>query len=304
MKDPLQAAALAVSSAQGDQVFQELTRYLATILGVQMALIGRLTERAPRTIRTLGIYGSGDYQENIEYPLDITPCRDVMRGNFSIVARNVAQLFPDDHYLPRNAVGYAGYPLMDAAGHPAGVIAVTTREPIADADLYESVLKIFAVRAAAEIGRRAHEEALAASEANYRGIFEASEDAIFIHDYDTGAILDVNPKACSTFGYTREEMRRLRVGELSGNEPPYTHDEALRHIAQVRAGRGPLRFEWRRRNKDGSPHWDEVTLKKVDIAGRPHVMAMTRQITERKSAVEALKASEEQYRAIFNASAD
>ena len=111
MKDPLQAAALAVSSARGDQVFQELTRYLATILGVQMALIGRLTEKFPRTIRTLGIYGSGAYQENIEYPLEVTPCREVMRGSFAIVPSDVQRRFPDDHFLPRNAVGYAGYPL-------------------------------------------------------------------------------------------------------------------------------------------------------------------------------------------------
>jgi PAS domain S-box-containing protein len=304
MKDPLQAAALAVSSAKGDQVFQELTRYLATILGVQMALIGRVTEKSPRTVQTLGIYGGGAYQENIEYPLDVTPCREVMRGSFAIVPRDLPSRFPDDRYLPRSAVGYAGYPLMDGGGNPAGVIAVTTREPITDPGMFETVLKIFAVRAAAEIGRRAQEEALAASEANYRAIFEASEDAIFLHDYESGAILDVNPKACSTFGYGREEMRRLSVGQLSGNEPPYTNEEALRLIREVRETGGPLRFEWRRRNKDGSMHWDEVTLKKVDIAGRPHVMAMTRQITERKSAVQALQASEEQYRAIFNASAD
>ena len=304
MKDPLQAAALAVSSAKGDRVFQELTRYAATILGVEMALIGRLTDRSPRTIRTLGIYGGGDYCENFEYLLELTPCRNVVDGGFSVVSRDLAQLFPEDHYLPHGAVGYAGYPLTDAAGLPAGVIAVTTREPIVDSSLFESVLKIFAVRAAAELERRAHEEALGASEANYRAIFEAAEDAIFIHDYETGAILDVNPKACNTFGYTREELKRLRVGDLSGNQPPYTEEEAMRLMDEVREGRGPLRFEWRRRNKDGGLHWDEVTLKKVDVAGRPHIMAMTRQITEKKSAVEALKASEEQYRAIFNASAD
>ncbi|HEX2198697.1 MAG TPA: PAS domain S-box protein [Burkholderiales bacterium] len=301
----LQAASLAVSSATGDRVFQELTRYLATILGVQLALIGRLTGASPAEIRTLGVYGGGAYGENFVYPLDITPCRNVLQGGFSVVARDVAALYPGDEFLGRmGAVGYAGYPLSDATGRAVGVIAVLSREPVEDAHLFESVLKIFAVRAAAELERRAQEEALAASEANYRAIFEASEDAIFIHDYDSGAILDVNPKACSTYGYSREEMRRLSVGELSGNEPPYTHEEALRLIGEVRAGRGPLRFEWRRRNKDGSLHWDEVTLKKVDIAGRPHVMAMTRQITERKRAVEALKASEEQYRAIFNASAD
>jgi PAS domain S-box-containing protein len=303
-EDALQAASLAVSSARGDRVFQELTRYLATILNVQLALVGRITGKQPDTIRTLGIYGGGAYRENFEYALAVTPCRTVVSGGFTVVPRDVVERFPEDEYLPKGAVGYAGYPLKDAAGQSIGVIAVISREPITDEKLVESVLKIFAVRAAAELERRAHEEALAASEANYRAIFEAVEDAIFIHDCDSGAILDVNPKACSTYGHTREELRRMSVGELSGNEHPFTDEEAARLIGEVRAGRGPLRFEWRRRNKDGTRHWDEVTLKKVDIAGKPHILAMTRQITERKSTVEALRASEEQYRAIFNASAD
>jgi PAS domain S-box-containing protein len=303
-EEALEAASLAVSSAQGDRVFQELTRYLATILNVHLALVGRITDSDPRTVRTLGIYGAHGYRENIEYPLAVTPCRDVVHGGFHLVASGVTERYPEDVYLPKGEVGYAGYPLKDAAGRTIGVIAVLSREPIVDDKLFETVLKIFALRAAAELERRLHEEALAASEANYRAIFEAAEDAIFIHDYDSGAILDVNPKACSTYGYSREEFRRLSVGDISGNVAPYTNEEALRLIGEVRAGRGPLSFEWRRRNKDGALHWDEVTLKKVDIAGRPRILAMTREITERKSAVEALRASEQQYRAIFNASAD
>ena len=302
--DALNAAALAVSSAKGDRVFQELTRYLATILNVQLALIGRFLGEPPQAIRTLGLYGGGAYRENFEYRLDTTPCRAVVGGGFSVVPRDVATLFPEDEYLPKGAVGYAGFPLKDAAGRVAGIIAIISRQAIEDAALVESVLKIFAVRAAAELERRAHEEALAASEANYRAIFEAAEDAIFILDYERGAILDANAKACSSYGYTREELRSVGAGDISGHEPPYTNEDMLRLIAEVRAGRGPLRFEWLRRNRDGSLDWDEVTLKKVDIAGKPHILAMTREITERKSAVEALRGSEEQYRAIFNASAD
>ncbi len=293
----LQAAALAVSSAQGADIFRELTRALATVLGVETALIGRLTAKSPCTVETLGIYGSGTYRENIEYRLDVTPCRAVIAAGFTVVPCDLHRLFSEDLFLPAKAVAYAGYPLADADGRPAGVIGVFSSRPILDRGLYESVLKIFAVRAAAEIERRAHE-------ADYRAIFEASEDAIFIHDSQSGAILDVNAKACSVYGYTREELRGMSVGDISGNEKPYTDAEAKRLIAAVREGGGPLRFEWRRRNKDGSEHWDEVTLKKVDIAGAPHVMAMTREITERKAAVEALRASEAQYRAIFNAAAD
>jgi len=84
--DALNAAALAVSSAKGDRVFQELTRYLATILNVQMALVGRFLGEPPVAIRTLGLYGGGAYRENFEYRLDTTPCRAVVGGDFSVVA--------------------------------------------------------------------------------------------------------------------------------------------------------------------------------------------------------------------------
>ena len=82
-------------------------------------------------------------------------------GGFAVVPRDVVREYPEDDYLAKmQAVGYAGYPLKDAAGASIGVIAVVSRKPLADQHLIESVLKIFAVRASAEIERRDHEEGL------------------------------------------------------------------------------------------------------------------------------------------------
>jgi len=167
----------------------------------------------------------------------------------------------------------------------------------------ESILQIFAMRAAAELERSRAEHALRESEASYRAIFEAAEDAIFVHDWDTGAIVDVNPKACESFGYSHEEMCGISVGQISSGVPPFTEEEAGRRVGEAKLGR-TVQFEWHRRNKDGSLHWDEVRLKSAVIGGHRRVLAFTREITERKLAEEALRASEEQYRAIFNASAD
>ena len=68
-----------------------------------------------------------------------------------------------------------------------------------------------------------------------------------------------------------------------------TQQDAERHIEAAKSGR-TVRIEWHRRNKDGSLHWDEVTLKPAVLAGRKRILAFTREITDRKADHEALRA--------------
>ena len=153
----------------------------------------------------------------------------------------------------------------------------------------------------AERARVQHE--LAVSEASYRAIFDAAEDAIFIHDIETGAIVDVNPKASSTFGYTRDEFRALDLGALGPSQRPFTREDAMGLFARAVAGE-QLHIEWHTRYKDGTLRWHDVFGKRVTIGGQDRILSLARDITDRKLAEEALAASEEQYRAMFNASID
>jgi PAS domain S-box-containing protein len=300
----LREAALAVSGAEGPDIFDQLVRSLATILKADVALIAVFSDDSGEQLRTVALFLDGQIVPNVEYRMADTPCADVVGREFRYYPAQVRGRFPADSMMAGLGVeSYAGYPLNDAACAPLGLVVVMARSPLASAELTESMLKIFAVRAAAEIERGRAEAALRASEANYRAIFEAAEDAIFIHDYDTGAIVDVNPKACSAYGYSHEEMKHLSVADVSSGEPSYTLEEAGKFIARAKTGE-PVRFEWHRRNKDGTLHWDEVCLKQAVIAGRPRIVAFKREITERKLAEQSLRASEGQYRAIFNASAD
>ncbi len=135
--------------------------------------------------------------------------------------------------------------------------------------------------------RKRADEALRVSEASYRAIFDAAEDAIFIHDVETGAILDVNLKACATFGYTREEFRRIDIGALGTGEHPYTQADAMELLARAYAGE-QLSVEWHGRSKDGSLRWHEVYVKRVTIGGQDRILALARDITEKKRAAEEL----------------
>ncbi len=304
-EEALRNIALGVTGARGDDIFRELVRYLAVTLGVEVAFIGLLDKDCSiERITTLAVYDSGHIVENLQYDLSGTPCENVVGRQYRFFATGVRALFPQDVMLCEGDFdSYAAYPLFDSRSKALGLIAVMDRKPLVDRELTESMLKIFSVRAAAELERMYSDEARRLSEASYRAIFEASEDAIFIHDFATGAIIDVNPKACIAYGYSREELQHCDVGVISSGEYPYTLEEASKLIAKAREGQ-PLRFPWHRKNQDGTLLWDEVVLKRAVIGGQQRILAFSREITERKLAEDALRASEEQYRAIFTASVD
>jgi PAS domain S-box-containing protein len=302
--DALRAAALAVSSARGESVLAELVRYLAAILRVEMAFIARHEPDDPGALRIQAMVQDGHLLQDVRYEIKGTPCAEVLGQQFRAYPSRLRELFPDDHDAElQGTESYAGYPLHGMDGRPLGNISIASRQPLVHLDRIESMLQIFAVRAAAEIEQLQAREALQRSAASYRAIFDASEDAIFIHDWDSGAILDVNPKACATYGWTRDELKSLSVADVSSGVPPYTGEQALEYLQLAKLGRCPP-FEWHRRNRDGSLHWDEVHLKPALIEGRPHILAFTRDITERKAALDALQAREQQYRAIFETASD
>jgi PAS domain S-box-containing protein len=137
----------------------------------------------------------------------------------------------------------------------------------------------------------------------YRAVFDAAEESMLVCDLDTGAIVDANARACERSGYARAELIGRTPAVLASGLPPCTEADALHHIARARQGESP-RFEWQRRNKDGSLHWDEVCLQVVSLAGRPRLLASSLDITERKQVLEALRLREEQYRVVFEAASD
>ncbi len=134
--------------------------------------------------------------------------------------------------------------------------------------------------------RREVERALIASERNYREIFNATNEATFIHHPATGAILDVNQTALDVLGYSREEMLCLTVGDLSQGQPPHSSREAFQWLLKATKD-GPQVFEWLARRKNGECFWSEVRIKQATIGGVPRLLAVSRDITERKEAEKA-----------------
>jgi len=140
--------------------------------------------------------------------------------------------------------------------------------------------------------RRLAKEALRQSEANYRTIFDAANDATFVFNVKNGDMLDVNLKMCQMYGYTREEVLRLNVEELSAGYSPYTLQDLLQHIWNTKTDESHL-FEWLAKDRSGRLFWVEVTMKGVVIGGAYRVLAVVRDITNRKIAEKENKIMQE-----------
>ena len=64
------------------------------------------------------------------------------------------------------------------------------------------------------VSERKHmEEEFKVSEEKYRAIFDSVNDAIMIHDVETGRPLETNPKMVELLGYTREELTQMKISD-------------------------------------------------------------------------------------------
>ena len=121
----------------------------------------------------------------------------------------------------------------------------------------------------------------AAIERSYREIFNATNEAILVHDASTGAILEVNQPMLALYGYSRTEALACDVGQLSADQTEVAQREALRRI-ELAVREGPQIFDWHARRKDGSTFWVEVTLRASQIGGHGRVLAVVRDVEERR----------------------
>jgi len=131
----------------------------------------------------------------------------------------------------------------------------------------------------------------------FRTLVDQCNDAIEVVDPETLRFLDVNEKACTDLGYSREELLTMRVYDI---DPAVTESSII-----------PIREQWRkpcwlvlqsvRRRKDGITFPVEVSTKRVQLE-RNYVIAISRDLTERKLAEARLQASQNRYRAVHDRS--
>jgi PAS domain S-box-containing protein len=160
------------------------------------------------------------------------------------------------------------------------------------------LINTLAVELGGFIESRKFEEAAKSSDHNYRQIYNATNDAIFVHNAADGMILDVNDKVLEMFGYdNKEEIVGDSVGKLSSGRDLFSGEQATKYIKAAARGK-PQVFEWRTKKKNGDLFWVEVSLKGAVINDHECVLAVVRNISNRKQAERELFDYQRQLKAL------
>jgi PAS domain S-box-containing protein len=141
------------------------------------------------------------------------------------------------------------------------------------------------------------ERELRASEARFRTFVDHAMDAFFLLD-DRLTVIDVNRQACDSLGYSRNEL----IGMHPRNFDVGLDEESIERLRQRIAAGETLTFETRHRRKDGTSFPVEIRSGQFEPGGR--LLCLVRDISERKRAEDALRASEERFRTLVQFSFD
>ncbi|MCB9135204.1 MAG: PAS domain S-box protein [Anaerolineales bacterium] len=181
------------------------------------------------------------------------------------------------------------------------VIAFDTKHRRKDGRVFPVELRVrpfwqgehrFSVSLARDITERKQaQEALAL----FRSLIEHASDIIEIADPETGRFLDVNEQACRAHGYTREEYLALTVNQIN----PVAATRSWKETVDELQNFGSIVRESKHQRKDGSIFPVEINITYVRL-DRDYILSVVRDITKRKKADEALRGSEERYRALYH----
>ncbi len=266
------------SRAHDEPFFEALARYLSISLQMDFVCIDRL-EGDGLTARTLAVWCDGHFEDNVTYALKDTPCGDVVGKTVCCFPASVCQFFPRDQVLKDlRAESYAGVTLWGHTGQPIGLIAVIGHQPLTNQPMVESLLKLVAIRASAELERLDAEDVLRAREELHRTILHTAMDGFWLVDRQ-GCLLEVNETYCRMSGYSEQELLAMRVADLEAVEAA---GDTAAHIQNIIA-KGEDRFVSQHRRKDGSIFDVEVSVQYRPTEGG-HFFGFIQDITDRRQA--------------------
>ncbi|MEH1825526.1 MAG: GAF domain-containing protein [Nostoc sp.] len=300
----LQRLVEGTAAVTGEDFFLALVCHIAEALNVPYAVV---TERVGDELHTLGFWANGALQPSISYHPARTPCEYTLRDGEFYCENQVQRHFPDDlDLVTMQANSYLGIALKDDCKNAIGNLYILDIQPFWKAQYAEAIaiLQVFAARAAAELQRKAANNALHSlnqelevrveqrtqelqtREAQLRDLFDNATDLIQSIAPD-GRILFVNRAWKETLGYDDTDLEQLSIFQI-------VHPNELGHyqtaMQSLFSGALCLGIETRFLTKDGKEIIVEGNVNCQFQDG--HLIAtreIFRDITQRKQAEETIR---------------
>lgn len=140
-------------------------------------------------------------------------------------------------------------------------------------------------------------ERICESENRFRSVFNAAKDAIFILDPEKDRIIDANIAASELLKYSREELKKTRISTLHPNEM-----HLMSQVIEETFNKGGIqREDLTCKPKNGDLIPTDISFSPISLGDNQYILAIVRDISERKQAEKALKESEERLRRLYEA---
>jgi len=142
------------------------------------------------------------------------------------------------------------------------------------------------------------------SEENYRKLFELANDPIFI--IKNNVFVNCNKRTIDVFGYQEEEIVGKTPDLLSPefqNDGTTSKEKAIHYINKA-LNEEQACFEWEHQRKDGSAFTTEISLTKIVLQNEVSLLAIVRDISQRKLYEKALEESEDKYKTLVEKAND
>jgi PAS domain S-box-containing protein len=260
-----------IATASGPECLRVMTKSLAQALGVKYAIVAEFLPEK-KSARSLAFWTGTDFTENVEWALAGTPCQDVIGGRFSHHPDGLQQKFPEDLPLvDLGAVSYLGVPLLAPDGRVLGHLFIMGTRPMPLVPRNLALFRIFAARAAGELGRLRLEKELAESQERFRDLFDEAPIA-YVHEGLDTKFIRANRAALRALGITPEQVEGTYGKSFVVDNPE--NQRRLREAFES-VGRGVdtagVVLEMRRRDT-GRPLWIQWWSKPDPSGGYTRTM--------------------------------
>ena len=301
-----------VSASIGTEFLRSIVQRLAEALPADAVYLGEFVGGHVERVKTLAACIDGQVDHISDFPLAGSASVELALGRPSSCRIAARQKFPADELLSTlEAEAFVGVPLIGANGGSLGVLIALYRGPIHRGKVPQSMLEIFAPRAAAELERKQSEERIRESEQRHLAFIAANPDAMWRVEFDNpipvsllpaeqvegihreGYIAECNDALARFLGYGRSaELIGCRLADLRHVISDPSLQKAT--LSLVQSGYRLITVETRPTDRQGIRHYmlrSQWGIVEDGILQR--IWGTSRDITELRNSEFALDASEQ-----------